>query len=110
MTRLIQLEKGGVRRVALVEEPHLRLLDNCRSIYELANWVVAAGNKLSDAAQQQAGGDLLDYDPIYSGHSDWRVLPPIDHPKEPARCLISGTGPLLDLRNRPYTSGQRSES
>ena len=26
MTRLVQLESGGQRRVALVDEPHLRLL------------------------------------------------------------------------------------
>ena len=39
MTRLIQLnEWRGQRRVALVEEPHLRLLDGCSSIYELANF------------------------------------------------------------------------
>ncbi len=37
MTRLVQLKRGEVRRVALVEEPHLRLLDGCGSIYELAN-------------------------------------------------------------------------
>ena len=37
MTRLVQLERGDARRVALVEEPHLRLLDGCSSIYELAN-------------------------------------------------------------------------
>src|SRR5207253_6276786 len=31
-------------------------------------------------------------DTIYSGISDWSVLAPIDHPDEPTRCLISGTG------------------
>jgi hypothetical protein len=35
---------------------------------------------------------VLDYDPIYTGQSDWRVLLPIDHPDEPTRCLVSGTG------------------
>ena len=37
MTRLIQIKKGHVRRVALVEEPGVRLLDSCSSIYELAH-------------------------------------------------------------------------
>ena len=50
MTRLVQLQRSGTRRVAIVEEPHLRLLDNCRSVYELADSAVAAGSKLSDAA------------------------------------------------------------
>jgi hypothetical protein len=35
---------------------------------------------------------LLDYDAIHSGKSEWRILPAIDHPEEPARCLVSGTG------------------
>ena len=32
MTRLVQIKKGNVRRVALVEEPHLRLLDGCSGL------------------------------------------------------------------------------
>lgn len=102
MTRLIQIKRGDLRRVASVEEPHLRLLEGCCSIYELANLAIAAGSKLSDAARQRATGDLLDYDPIYHGRSEWRILPPIDHPGEPARCLLSGTGltHLGSARNR----------
>ena len=92
MARLAQLRKGNDRRVALVEEPRLRLIGDFHSIYELANSAIAAGLKLSEFAKQQATGDLLDYDLIYVGRSDWRLLPPIDHPIEPVRCLISGTG------------------
>jgi hypothetical protein len=92
MTRLIQIQRGDVRRVASVEEPHLRLLDGCRSIYELANDAMAKGSKLSDVVRRIATNELLDYDPIHGGESEWRILPPIDHPGEPARCLLSGTG------------------
>ena len=92
MTRLIQIKKGNVRRVALVEEPKLRLLDACSSIYELALIAITAGMKLSEVARQRAKRETLDYDPIYSGQSEWRLLPAIDHPYEPSRCLISGTG------------------
>jgi hypothetical protein len=92
MTRLIQIERGDMRRVASVEEPHLRLLEGCRSIYELATRAVATGLKLRDAAGERATGDLIDYDPVYHGRSEWRILPPIDHPGGPARCLLSGTG------------------
>ena len=44
----------------------------------------------------------MEYDPIYLGRSDWRILPSIDHPTEPARCLVSGTGltHLGSARNR----------
>src|ERR1700689_5069144 len=102
MTRLIQIRRGTVRRVALVEEPNLRLLDTCSSIYELALIAIAADMKLSKVAHQRARHDTLDYDSIYSGHSEWRLLPAIDHPDEPALCLISGTGlpPLGSARGR----------
>jgi hypothetical protein len=92
MTRLIQISKGKVRRVALVEEPNVRLLDACSSVYELALMAIAAGMKISELGRQKAGRETLAYDPIYTGQSEWRLLPAIDHPHEPARCLISGTG------------------
>jgi len=92
MTRLVQIKKGSVRRAALVEEPRLRLLDNCSSIYELAQVAIAAGLKLSDVARQRARQETLDYDAVYSGCSEWRLLPAIDHPHESSCCLISGTG------------------
>lgn len=85
-----------------MEEPNLRLLDGCSSIYEVANVAIATGSKLSEVARQRATGDFLEYEPIYSGQSEWRILPPIDHPAEPARCLLSGTGltHLGSARNR----------
>jgi hypothetical protein len=92
MTRLVQLEKNGHRTVALVEEPNLRLLANSPSVHQLANAAIAGGVTLSQAVRQNLTRDLLKYNPIYSGESDWRLLSPIDHPNEPARCLISGTG------------------
>ena len=92
MTRLIQIKKGHVRRVALVEEPNLRLLDSCSSVYELAHSAIARCMKLNDLVQQRARQELITYDPIYEGESDWKPLPAIDQPEDPARCLISGTG------------------
>jgi len=102
MTRLVQLKRGVTRRVALVEEPHLRLLEGCSSIYELASSAINGKVKLSDLARERANSEALEYDPIYRGQSDWRILPAIDHPTEPARCLVSGTGltHLGSARNR----------
>src|SRR2546430_1928952 len=34
----------------------------------------------------------LEYDPVYELRSPWQLLPPFDHPQEPARCLVTGTG------------------
>ena len=91
-TRLIQLQRSGVRRVALVDELQLRLLsDRTSSIYALANFAFDNGISLSEAISQLRTPDLLDYNAIYAGESDWRILPAIDHP-ESARCLVSGTG------------------
>ena len=101
MTRLVQIKNGAIRRVALVEEPHLRLLEGCGSVYELAQTALASGTRLSEAAKQRMTADRMDYDLVYSGRSEWKLLPPIDHP-EPARCLVSGTGltHLGSARNR----------
>jgi hypothetical protein len=92
MTRLIQIAKGRQRKVALVEEPKLRLLDQTSSTYSLAQEAVTSGAKLTALVQKKLSNEALDYDPIYKGESDWRVLLPIDHPEEPTRCLVSGTG------------------
>jgi hypothetical protein len=106
MPRLIQLSRTGhpgpaatsrvaTRRVALVDEPYVRLLDghDADSVYALAQTAIATRTPLSALVQARATGDRLDYDAIYHGTSgDWRLLPPIDHPAEPARCLVSGTG------------------
>ncbi len=92
MTRLIQIKKGNVRRVALVEEPNVRLLEECSSIYELAQIAISTGKKLSDVAHQRAQHDGTEYDLIYAGQPEWGLLPAIDHPQESSRCLLSGTG------------------
>src|SRR6185312_7846043 len=92
MTRLIQIKKGNTRRVALVQEPQLRLLGGCSSIYSLANSAIAGGMKLSEAIRQRTTQETLDYDDVYNLKSEWHVLPAVDHPDDPARCLVSGTG------------------
>src|SRR6201986_3632833 len=90
--RLVQLKAGGVRRVAVVEEPKLRLLRTFDSVADLAQAAIANGGKLSKVAADHVSNDALDYDPIYEGSSEWKLLPPIDHPQEMARCPGSGTG------------------
>lgn len=111
MTRLVQVQKGNIRRVALVQEPNVRLLDSCSSVYEVAHMAIAAGMTLSAIAHQRARNDTIPYDPIYDGESDWKLLPAIDHPEEPARCLISGTGltHLGSARNRHSMHAAKEE-
>jgi len=88
--RLVQLSNAGRRRVAAVEEPDLRVLD-AESVYALADSAIRAGAKLSEMVEKAATQQVLNYDSIYDGRADCKLLPPIDHP-QPSRCLISGTG------------------
>ena len=76
----------------MVEEPKLRLLRNFDSMYALVQAAIQNGGKLTSTAANSLTGESLDYDPIYEGRSEWTLLPPIDHPQEIARCLVSGTG------------------
>jgi hypothetical protein len=92
MTRLVQIQKEKFRRVALVEEPRVRFLEGCSSIYELAQVALEAGKKMEEVVHARVENDSIDYDALYTGGSGWRLLPPIDHPGEPARCMVSGTG------------------
>lgn len=92
MIRLVQIADGAERRVAIVDEPQLRLLEGVDSVYALAHAAMASSTPLSTLARHHTAGLTLDYDAIYAGESPWRLLPPVDHPEEPARCLISGTG------------------
>ncbi len=92
MTRLVQLRHGTERRIALVEEPRLRLLGKFSSVYALARAAIEARKSLTALAREHASGDALDYEAIYHCESAWRWLAPIDHPDESARCLVSGTG------------------
>lgn len=90
--RLVQLQLAAERRVAVVDEPHLRLLGGVTSVYELAVSAIQDGSTLPAIVSRHLSPETVPYDPIYCGESRWKLLPPIDHPAEPARCLISGTG------------------
>jgi hypothetical protein len=97
MIRLLQLADRAnprIRRVACVHEPRIHLLDGVDTTYALAQEAIASGTPLPVLVSQKASGEWLEYDPIYDGAAaaTWRILPPIDHPDEPARCVISGTG------------------
>jgi hypothetical protein len=92
MIHLVQISTGMLRRVAVVDEPHLRCLVEVQSVYELALRCLKSGSKLSEQAHALAYGELLDYDEIYTGVSDWRLMVPVDVPGIPSRLMIAGTG------------------
>jgi hypothetical protein len=78
MTRLMQIKKGSVRRVGLVDEPHVRLLDGCSSTYEPTQIAIDVPKKLSEVAHQRRQSDKLDCELIYTARSERQMLPAID--------------------------------
>ncbi|MGC4051273.1 MAG: GguC family protein [Paludibaculum sp.] len=90
--RLVQLTSGSGRCVALVDGQRLRVLREFSSVYELAQAAIARGVRLGALAEESVSGQSEDYDAVDAGRSPWRLLPAGDHPTEPSRCLVSGTG------------------
>src|SRR4051812_29335653 len=92
MIRLVQLaHRNAGRRVARVDERHLRLLSRCASIYELAQIALESKQSMCALVDRLTSDDQLNYDEVYCGESEWRLLAPIDHP-EASRCFVTGTG------------------
>jgi hypothetical protein len=95
MIRLVQLRHPArARRVALVDGGKLRLLRSHRSVYDLAMAAIGQKVRLAELIKRDTSDDALDYGPIYDAEDPdgWRLLPAADHPTEPARCLVTGTG------------------
>lgn len=91
--RLVQLlhpEKG--RAVAKVEEPELILIGGPKSVYEIALKALETGQTMKDVIGSLISGQVLDYDLIYAGKADWKLLPAFDCPDNPLGCLVAGTG------------------
>lgn len=90
---LVQLShQSDGRRAAIVDGDSLRLLTTYRTIYDAAHAATAANTPLATLLGGDVSSQVLDYAPIHSGDSPWRLLLPFDHPQEPARCLVAGTG------------------
>lgn len=90
--RLVQLQHRIIgRRVALVDEPRLRLLEEVTTVHGLALQAIELERSIAERSETLCSGESLEYDEIYSGTAEWRLLAPIDH-RDPAHCLVSGTG------------------
>ncbi|MEO8886536.1 MAG: AraD1 family protein [Mucilaginibacter sp.] len=91
-TRLVQLKNNSGRAVALVDEPNLILINNFSSVYEMALGAIDTGIPLKKLITDNLSANKLDYDKIYNGQSEWKLLPAFDHPENPMNCIVSGTG------------------
>lgn len=90
--RLVQLRNHSKRAVAWVREPGLVLLQGIPSIYDLALTAILSRRSLTDLIVSNPGAEKLDYDKVYDGKSEWKLLPSFDHPHSTLSCMVSGTG------------------
>jgi hypothetical protein len=90
LVQLIHLQHG--RRVAMVKEPLLLLLNEFASVYQLALEALDKQEEIEQIIVENLSAESLHYAVVYTGDSDWKLLPSFDHPVNPFACMVSGTG------------------
>lgn len=91
--RLVQLVNAQQeRRVAVVKEPALHLLTDTAAVYDLAFDALETQTSMEALINARLSAETIDYDAVYNGQSEWRLLPSFDYPQNPAACMVSGTG------------------
>ena len=92
-THLIQIiHPTQGRKVAVVAEPSLILLSDVTSVYQLVLKALDSGKSTHSIIESNQSNNKLEYDEIYEGRSEWKILPSFDNPDAPYNCIISGTG------------------
>jgi hypothetical protein len=109
--RIVQVRRQGERRVAIVDGSRLRLLEGegSATVYTLANRAIAQREPLTAIVEKRCGDQTLDYDSVYEGASEWRLLPSFDHPDDTSRCMVSGTG-LTHKASAEHRSAMHKQS
>jgi len=91
--RLLQLSHPAEgRRIASAAGDELSILDRFATAYDAASAAFATGVPFATLLRTLPVLAHVSYDELYAGRTEWKILAPFDHPEEPARCLISGTG------------------
>ena len=92
-TRLVQMTHPSTgRKLAVVAEPFLILLNNIKSVYQLALQAIDSGESVHTIIEKNLSHDKIEYDAVYKGTSEWKLLPSFDNPDTPTNCIVSGTG------------------
>lgn len=93
MLRLIQLAHPSQgRHIGLVSDDVVSILGGFATAYEAAFTAFKESRPLAALLRSLPVESVMPYEDIYQGATPWKVLVPFDHPAEPARCLVSGTG------------------
>jgi hypothetical protein len=113
--RIVQIthpEHG--RHIALVSDNTLSILSGFPTAYDAATAALAAGVPLAAFLSALPVESSLSYDDVYSSRTPgqtWSILPAFDHPSEPARCLVSGTGlthlASAETRQKMHSAAER---
>lgn len=82
------LTESQERRVGILQESTVRIVDGYSTTIELARAAIAQGKGLAALADAAAGPGRADYDALAAAG---RILAPVDHP-DPAHCWVTGTG------------------
>lgn len=86
---LVQFKKeNGERRIGLLEQSVIRVIEGYASTYALAKDAIARKTGLAQLAQAHAGAETVGYDDVANSG---RLLPPLDHADD-AHCYVTGTG------------------
>ena len=80
--------EGGERRVAVLDQDQLRVLDGVASTYALARQAIAGKTGIADLALAKLGAETHSFAAVAAAG---RLLPPLDHADE-AHCYVTGTG------------------
>ena len=92
-TRLVQIvHPTRGRRVAIVAEPFLILLKDTTSVYQLAIHAIDSGKGIQSIIETNLSTEKIEYDSVYYGTGEWKLLPSFDCPDAMSNCLVSGTG------------------
>ncbi len=103
--RLVQfLDESGRRAVALVDGSRLRCLRDCASTYSLGLEAARGDTPLAALVDTRVTDEVVSYDAL---EAEERLLPPLDHPEDPAHCFVTGTGLThlgsADARDKMHT-------
>jgi hypothetical protein len=82
------LTESQERRVGVLHESTIRVIDGYTTTIELARAAIAQGKSLAQLAESAGGSEQASYDDLANAG---RILAPIDHP-DAAHCYVTGTG------------------
>lgn len=86
---LIQfIDQSEARRVGVLEQSKVRVIDGYASTYALAQAAIRQHTSLAELAAKAIGSVAFDYAELAQSG---RILPPLDH-ADPAHCYVTGTG------------------